>query len=287
MIHSGRKAALFMIQDQLSRGHRITVILRALRIPSSTYYDWLKWHPKSRNRRRIKLKELVQVLWQRRKFYGYVRIAKRIRKLLKCRLSDRTIWKVMRELGIQSTMYRKRSKKPTTTTDMPQKPNLMRHLADLSEVVTTDITYIQLINQKWVYLATAYDPKARKVLAWQVGQQMTQDLAVAPIQALIHQGYTFKMVHSDMGSQYTSRLFETTLTDAHLRHSYSRKGKPTDNGRIEAYHSLLKREWVRLEQINYESILDVTESIARYNTFYNHDRETNGRGACKRKSAAA
>ncbi|WP_416274293.1 integrase core domain-containing protein [Lacticaseibacillus paracasei] len=95
------------------------------------------------------------------------------------------------------------------------------------------------------------------------------------------------MVHSDMGSQYTSRLFETTLTDAHLRHSYSRKGKPADNGWIEAYHSLLKREWVRLEQINYESILDVTESIARYNTFYNHDRETNGRGACKRKSAAA
>ncbi len=40
----------------------------------------------------IKLKELVQVLWQRRKFYGYVRIAKRIRKLLKCRLSDHTIW---------------------------------------------------------------------------------------------------------------------------------------------------------------------------------------------------
>ena len=136
MIHSGRKAALFMIQDQLSRGHRITVILRALRIPSSTYYDWLKWHPKSRNRRRIKLKELVQVLWQ-----------------------------------------------------------------------------------KGVYLATAYDPKARKVLAWQVGQQMTQDLAVAPIQALIHQGYTFKMVHSDMGSQYTSRVFVTTLTDAHQRHS--------------------------------------------------------------------
>jgi hypothetical protein len=44
--------------------------------------------------------------------------------------------------------------------------------------------------------------------------------------------------------------------------------------RIEAYHSLLKREWVQLERINYESILDVTESIGRYNTLYNHDRET-------------
>lgn len=287
MIRGGRQAALFIIQDQLCRGHRITTILKVLQIPSSTYYGWVKWHPQSRHNRRQKLKELVQVLWQRRRFYGYVRIAKRIRKLLRCHLSDRTIWQLMRELGLQSTMYHKRPKKPTTTTDTPQKPNLMRHLADLSGVVTTDITYIQLINQTWVYLATAYDPKARKVLAWQVGQRMTQDLAVAPIQALIDQDYAFTMVHSDMGSQYTSQLFETTLANAKLEHSYSRKGTPADNARIEAYHSLLKREWVQLEQNTYASILDVTTSIARYNTFYNEDRETNGRGAYQRKQEAA
>lgn len=62
----------------------------------------------------------------------------------------------MHELGIQPTMYRKRPKKPTTNTDTSQKPNLMRHLADLSGVVTTDITYIHLINQNWVYLATLF-----------------------------------------------------------------------------------------------------------------------------------
>jgi len=32
------------------------------------------------------------------------------------------------------------------------------------------------------------------------------------------------MVHSDMGSQYTNNLFEKTLVQANLKHSYSREG---------------------------------------------------------------
>ncbi|WP_260203559.1 hypothetical protein [Lactiplantibacillus plantarum] len=43
-------------------------------------------------------------------------------------------------------------------------------------------------------------------------------------------------------------MFEATLASADLQHSYSRKGMPADNGRIEAYHSLLKREWLPLEE---------------------------------------
>ncbi|MEN2370627.1 DDE-type integrase/transposase/recombinase [Leuconostoc lactis] len=42
-----------------------------------------------------------------------------------------------------------------------------------------------------------------------------------------------KMIHSDMGSQYTSSLFEGTLQNAGIDHSYSRKGHPYDNARIE------------------------------------------------------
>ncbi|MCH3979977.1 MAG: hypothetical protein LKE38_06445 [Leuconostoc mesenteroides] len=48
-------------------------------------------------------------------------------------------------------MVRKSYKKPTTTTDTPQKTNLMKNLDDLSGVLTTDITYIQLMNRDWVY----------------------------------------------------------------------------------------------------------------------------------------
>lgn len=63
-------------------------------------------------------------------------------------------------------MHCKRYKSSAKTTDMPQKPNLIRHLADFSGAVTT---YIQLINQNWVYFAIAYDQKVRKLLTWNVG----------------------------------------------------------------------------------------------------------------------
>ncbi|WP_236154655.1 hypothetical protein [Lactobacillus delbrueckii] len=57
-------------------------------------------------------------------------------------------------MSLKSRMVRKSYKKPTTTTDTPQKPNFMKNLDDLSGVLTTDITYIQLMNRNWVYLAT-------------------------------------------------------------------------------------------------------------------------------------
>ncbi|MBZ1534433.1 IS3 family transposase, partial [Leuconostoc mesenteroides] len=73
-------------------------------------------------------------------------------------------------------MVRKSYKKPTTTTDTPQKPNLMKNLDDLSGgVLTTDITYIQLMNRDWVYLATVYDPEKRRVVSYGLSSEMTKE----------------------------------------------------------------------------------------------------------------
>ncbi|WP_135394614.1 integrase core domain-containing protein, partial [Weissella confusa] len=93
----------------------------------------------------------------------------------------------------------------------------------LSGVLATDITYIQLMNREWVYLATVYDPEKRRVVSY---------------------GLSPEMIHSDMGSQYTFSLFEGTLQNSGINHSYSRKGHPYDNARIESFHSLIKREMI-------------------------------------------
>ena len=78
----------------------------------------------------------------------------------------------MREAGIKSRMQ-KRYNKPTTVNDKDYMPNLIINLDDLSGVMTTDITYIQLTDKTWVYMASAYDPEDRKVLSYQIADTMT------------------------------------------------------------------------------------------------------------------
>lgn len=139
----------------------------------------------------------------------------------------------MSESGLKSRMQ-KRYNKPTTVNDKGQMPNLISNLDDLSGVITTDITYIQLAAKTWVYMASAYNPEDRKVLSYRIADTMTAQLVTSVIVKALKRGEKPLYVHSDVGSQYTSELFENTLESIGIRHPY-------DNVRIESFHSLLKR----------------------------------------------
>lgn len=67
----------------------------------------------------------------------------------------------------------KRYNNPTTVNDKDQMPNLIINLDDLSGVMTTDITHIQLTNNTRIYMASADDPEDRKVLSYQIADIMT------------------------------------------------------------------------------------------------------------------
>lgn len=77
-------------------------------------------------------------------------------------------------------------------------------------------------------------------------------------------------LHSDMGSEYTSSVFENWLETNRIRHSYSKKGHPYDNGRIEAFHSILKRALIYPNR--FKSQFELVARISRYIHRYNHER---------------
>ncbi|WP_164908974.1 integrase core domain-containing protein [Leuconostoc mesenteroides] len=60
------------------------------------------------------------------------------------------------------------------------------------------------------------------------------------------------------------------LQNSGINHSYSRKGHPYDNARIEIFHSLIKREMIYHEE--YRTIDDVRVSVEWYVNWYNNSR---------------
>ena len=79
------------------------------------------------------------------------------------------------------------------------------------------------------------------------------------------------ILHSDLGGQYTSNLFEGYLAWKGILHSFSRKGNPYDNACIEPFHSVLKKEEVHCRV--YQDYKEASRAIFKYiESWYNRKR---------------
>lgn len=75
------------------------------------------------------------------------------------------------------------------------------------------------------------------------------------------------IIHSDRGSQYVSKAYRDATVK--MQRSYSKKAFPWDNACIEAFHALIKREWlnrfkIRDYQQAYRLVFEYIEAF--YNT---------------------
>jgi len=108
---------------------------------------------------------------------------------------------------------------------------------------------------------------------------MTTDLA---LQALSMAVWRRKpagrvMIHSDQGSQFTSREWQTFLRQHNLEASMSRRGNCHDNAVAESFFQLLKRERVRRR--TYPSREAARQDLFEYiELFYNPKRKHTNNG---------
>ena len=99
---------------------------------------------------------------------------------------------------------------------------------------------------------------------------MIKELVTAHVKMVLGRNTVPTIIHSEMGSQYTSELFENTLLVTGIKHSYSHKGCPGNNARIESFHSILKREYVNCQ--SFKNIYEATAGLEQYIRWYNSDR---------------
>ena len=192
-------------------------------------------------------------------------------------LSRITVHKYMnKELGLISIVRRK---KPTYERGEAHKrfDNLINQnftASGINQKWATDFTYLFLTGGDVRYNCTIIDLYDRSVVASITDRHITSVLAIRTLQkALDSQRFvsTDIILHSDRGSQYTSKAFTEFCEKNSITQSMSKAGCPYGNAPMERYFNTLKNEEIYLHHYHEEQELyDAVEDFAYVK--YNHVR---------------
>lgn len=136
----------------------------------------------------------------------------------------------------------------------------------------SDITYVPTA-QGWLFVATVVDLFSRKVVGMAMSQRIKTDLVLrALLQALKRRSPPAGLiVHSDRGSQYTSRAYHKLAQKHEIQLSMSGKGCCYDNAVAKSFFHTLKVAVVHGEK--FETRNQAMRCIFSYvEGFYNRKR---------------
>lgn len=252
-------------------------LLRRLSIYPNAYYNYLKHRKVDYYSQKTKIKEQILAIYHA---HGGVDGYRQMRAYLAQReifLSILTVHKYMnKEMGLKSIIRRK---KPGYRKNHPHKvfKNILAQdfsCDTINKKWCTDFTYLNLADGRKRYNCTIIDLYDRSVVASITDKNITSDLAIRTLQKAIESQPKIRgelVLHSDQGSQYTSKEFVEYCEHMKVRQSMSKAGYPYDNAPMERYFNTLKNELIY--QHEYQTEAELYEAIEEFAyTTYNHRR---------------
>lgn len=164
----------------------------------------------------------------------------------------------MKRAGIRSIVVKKYRPYPSKQ-KIEERENLLDQdfsTNSINEKWVADITYINTLRDGWCYLASVLDLHSKKVVGYSFSKTMTTDLVIHALKNAYETQAPKKgvILHTDLGSQYTSEDFMAYVQSKGMKQSFSRKGCPYDNACIESFHAILKKEEIHhVHYIDYNS----------------------------------
>ena len=249
---------------------------KALKFARSTYYEALVRIPSNKEQEYQKFSaDVKQCFEENKKRYGAIKIYRKLNDSgIPC--SIKRVQRHMRRQGLHSVVTRKYNHKANQGKVPNDKENILNRnfkAETINQKWVTDITYIHVLKEGWTYLASVMDLYDRKILGYAYGKSMTADLALDAVKnACLNVPDTNGIIlHSDLGSQYTSDIFEGYMQSKGFVHSFSRKGNPYDNACIESFHSVMKKEEIYLH--TYQDFEECRRALFEYiESWYNRQR---------------
>lgn len=256
------------------KNYPISVLCDILSLNRSSYYKWLQRDPSEQEAKDAELIDRICTLYQESNgIFGYRRIQLNLFRRFGLRCNHKRIYRVMRAIGLESVIRRKRPNYIKSTPETTAENILNRNFnaENLNEKWLTDVTEFKYGDSNKMYLSAILDLKDKSIVSYVVSHRNDNQLVFDTFDAAIQKYPDAKpLFHSDRGYQYTSKAFKTKLDASGMTQSMSRVGRCIDNGPMEAFWGTLKAEMYYLHRfLDYDSL---RAAINRYIYFYNNGR---------------
>lgn len=256
--------------------YSVVKMAKTLGLNRSGYYSYNKPIETTRQKQEQQLMPKIRKIFEdSRQEYG----SRRIQKALESKgfaISRRRVAKLMSKINL-CPKARRQFKATTKQSQRPHyvAPNLLQQnfvTTQPNQAWVTDITYIPT-QEGWLYTATVLDLFSRKIVGLAMSQRMTTDLVLRAVaQAILHRKpKPGLIIHSDRGSQYTSKAYYGLAKEHRITLSMSSTGNCYDNAVAESFFHTLKLAVVHGQK--FETRNQATRVIFEYiEVFYNRQR---------------
>lgn len=262
----------YRVIERFRGKYSVEAMCKVFEVSRSGYYAW-RGRQGQENRDQQLLDLIAECQEKCRQTYGCRRVRRWLERFKHRHVNIKAVRRIMRKYDLMSVIRRR---KPYTV----YKQAIHKYTNELKRQFTqpapnrfwvTDITYIHT-SKGFVYMCAVVDLFDRMVLAYRIGSDMTTSLVTDTIRdALEKEKVAVGLaLHSDQGSQYTSREYFDLVTLYHINPSMSTPGCPYDNAIMENFFGTLKVEC--LHRMKFADRDDVQSAVDEYVHFYNFER---------------
>ena len=265
-------------EEHEEHGYPISALCHLGKVSRAAYYKWLHRGIPAYEAENNCIAEKIEKIHMESPDKGYRRIRDDLERYHGIKANDKRVLRICRKKDIKSTI-KYSNNGCTRQAANPQfiAENILNRefSADApNQKWLTDVTefkYYTGIEVHKIYLSAILDLYDRRIVSYVIGDSNNNPLVFETFDKAIsaNPGET-PLCHSDRGFQYTNRVFHAKLEAAGMTQSMSRVAKCIDNGPMEGFWGILKRE--RYYGKGFTDRGTLVAMIENYIEYYNNKR---------------
>ena len=265
-------------EEHEEHGYPISALCHLGKVSRAAYYKWLHRGIPAYEAENNCIAEKIEKIHMESPDKGYRRIRDDLERYHGIKANDKRVLRICRKKDIKSTI-KYSNNGCTRQAANPQfiAENILNRefSADApNQKWLTDVTefkYYTGIEVHKIYLSAILDLYDRRIVSYVIGDSNNNPLVFETFDKAIsaNPGET-PLCHSDRGFQYTNRVFHAKLEAAGMTQSMSRVAKCIDNGPMEGFWGILKRERYYGKRFTDRGTL--VAMIENYIEYYNNKR---------------